>query len=234
MGVLDDLLRSRRPGVVATREVVADYGLASKALEVQRAPEEMFTALGITSRRSYAPYLAEAFVPVFPVKVPGNPDTDARFNFTGWATQAAVAAQNTHIGLSNPAGSGRVVYIDGWKVAVTNAGGSRLFSAYLTLAGWGGFHRRGICSRYGAIGAPLQMTESVSEMRGLTGVGVIVASAPIFWSWTPTGGPQNWEGPPHPIRLDAGQSLFLWDPTVNEGVDAAFAFREYPVELVPK
>ena len=92
-------------------------------LPVQTIDQRLFTSLGITTGKAgFAPLLSDQIVAV--VQLPlseeradgalgfNDAETEGLAAFAAYITQANVAAQNSYAQIFNPAGSGKIVYVD--------------------------------------------------------------------------------------------------------------------------
>lgn len=162
----------------------------------------------------------------------GKDDTSDFYSYWGWSTIGPVAGQVPAIQLFNPAGSGKVVFLDAFEVGKSTAG---TVDMYLHAAGLAGLARTGFSIRASmSPAAALQAVPSKAEIRQQTHVGVIVAALEIGLTMNP--GLTNWQLKTltRPIRLDAGLGFFFQGAVVNEQLVAMFHFREYPEDLAPE
>lgn len=197
----------------------------STRLDVQELDARIFTALGIRGRAGFRPFLRDDVL--ITVQVPlgvgaaeslgfNDSETDAGNAFVGFATTGPVAGQFSHVQAKNPAGSGRLFYLDHVVIvgqSVTR--GLMMRGAYDTdlTTPVGAMTNRLVGGNSSATLLKSQenagLLGALMEYRGST------AGQDVVFSFNP------------PLRLNEGKAVLLGCDTVNLSVGASFHGREY-------
>ena len=194
-------------------------------LDVQELDQRIFTALGIRGRSGFRPVLRDDVL--ITVNVPlgigaeaplgfNDGETDAGSGFVGYAVSGAVAGNRSHVQVKNPAGSGKVWYLD--EVTVLGLGAARGVQLNAHDADIGIVALAGLYSRLQGGAA------STTQLRTANNVGILgtlleyragAANIDITFPCNP------------PYRLDAGKGVLIGGDADNVSVNATFRGREY-------
>lgn len=142
-----------------------------------------------------------------------DPIVDAGEAFRGYQSPGASGGNYGHVQLMNPAGSGKIVYVDAIEVYVSTAMAG-LLTLYNTALTAGNAPEN--CKSGGA--APSSLMRYTLNAAVL---GTIIGSTGV-----PVGGESRRNVLANPIRLDAGKGLCVVGGVVNTGMNATFEFRE--------